>query len=119
LNYLGNEILKEDGFIKNGLFYDKLEEYIKFYQEVIHLLKETNTDILLNDKINSLPDFKFIDYNNPLSFKSIFYGIGYILFFPMGIIYLIQKYRYVAETKEKLRETYTLLSSLAFLAKEK
>ena len=116
-----NEIIKEDGVISNGLFYHKLKEFSKFYEEIkSQLIAQTEHEHpLVMEKINSLPTIAFKNYDNPFSAKEIIYTIGYTVFFPIGIIYLLRKYAYVRKTKETLREIGSSLSSIEFLTRNK
>jgi len=71
------------------------------------------------EKINALPTIAFTNYDNPFSAKEIIYQIGYVIFFPIGIIYFLRKYAYVRNTKETLREIGSSLSSIEFLTRNK
>ena len=79
------------------MFYQRLYEYIKFYKEIKPLLsEECKNDELIKIKIDSLPGLIFKDYDNPFTLKTFFYSIGYILFFPVGILFLYNMFKYVS-----------------------
>lgn len=118
LKHSANEILKENGVFSNGSFYYKLEEFIKFYNEIKPMLIEhLEENSIALEKAIKLPELTFIDYDT-VSVKSVIYGIGYYVFFPIGIIYLINKYRYVSDIKMKLQEITGVINSIEFLIKE-
>jgi hypothetical protein len=113
-----NEIINEDGFISHGRFYEKLEAYIKFYEEMKPILLKTyENDEFVLEKVKSLPKMEFKNYDNPFSFRSILFVFAYFLFFPIGIVYMIRKYSYVSGIKSSLREISSAISSLQFLMK--
>jgi hypothetical protein len=120
LKQSADEILKENGVYPNGLFYYKLEAFINFYYEIKDMLIEhLEENSLAFEKAKELPELTFVDYDNPISIKSVIYGIGYYIFFPIGIVYIINKYRYVSEIKTKLQEIKGLINTIEFLTKEK
>ena len=52
-----NDLLKEDGVIRNGMFYQKLENFIKFYEEIraqLYAQAEFDNPLVL-DRVKSLP----------------------------------------------------------------
>lgn len=114
-----NEIRKEDGVFSNGMFYQKLNDFIKFYDEIRFQLEAENEfdNQVVIDKIKSLPEVEFKNYDNPFSAKTILYLIGYTIFFPIGIAYFIDKYTYVSKTKAKLSEISSSVSSIEFLTR--
>lgn len=114
-----NEILKEDGVFNHGMFYQKLNDFIKFYNEIKKQLEaQTEYDNqLIVDKVESLPEIEFKNYDNPFSAKAVLYLIGYTIFFPIGIVYFYNKYNYVNKTKVKLSEISSLVSSIEFLTR--
>jgi len=119
LHVQSNEIRKEDGVFSNGMFYQKLNDFIKFYDEIRFQLEaqpEYDNPLLI-DKIKSLPELTFKDYDNPFSAKTILYIIGYTIFFPIGIAYFFNKYNYVSDTKAKLAEISSSVSSIEFLTR--
>ncbi|MDF1698646.1 MAG: hypothetical protein P1U56_22530 [Saprospiraceae bacterium] len=116
-----NDLLKEDGVIRNGMFYQKLENFNKFYQEIraqLHAQTEFENPLVL-ERVKALPDIEIKNYDNLFSVKTVLYIIGYTLFFPIGIVYIMNKYSYVSKTKSKLREISSLVSSIEFLTREK
>jgi len=119
LQQSADQILRENGVFSHGLFYVQLEAFIKFYYEIKPLLMEhLEENPLALEKAKELPELTFVDYDNPLSIKSVIYGIGYYVFFPVGIIYVFNKYRYVSDIKTKLEEIKGLIHSIEFLTKD-
>jgi len=114
------DIIKEDGIVLNGQFYTKLEEFIKFYDEIKRFLEKAyEKDELLSAKINDLPQIKFKNYDNPFTFKTILHGIYYVFLPPLLLLPFYRKYRYVARTKSSLRDLSDKISSIEFLLKSK
>ena len=116
-----NELANKDGLFAQDNFYHQLEEFIKFYDETVAMMKDNLNEEspLITEKIESLPQVEFKNYGYELNLETALYTIGYAIFFPIGIYYMIKKYNYVSSTKEKLRDLATSLSTLEFLTREK
>ncbi|QCE40972.1 hypothetical protein [Psychroserpens sp. NJDZ02] len=109
---LGDEIIKEDGIFREGLFFSKLREFTNFYKEikspVSEIIEEKKKHILSNYPIVLQTDLKFVNYQYPALPIFIL-----MLVFPMFALgYFILKYRYVKKTKSKLRVLLQNLSSI-------
>lgn len=115
------ELADKDGFFTHNNFYHELEVFINYYNETVALMKDKLRDepALITEKMDSLPQFQFKNYGSELNLRNVLYALGYLIFFPIGVFYLFQKYNYLSVTKEKLREVATSLSSLEFLIREK
>ena len=96
-------------------------------KDAVYFSSNSPQRVELVNLINNLPakkipkkkvkDIEFKDYDNPFSVLSVVSSIGYLIFFPLGLVYLYNRYKYVSEVKEKLRELSTTIPSLQFLLK--
>ena len=113
------QLLKQDGIFRHGQFYRKLGEFINAYNDAKKILAEdlSRDNEMIRIRVEALPEIEFRDYDGNKSLRNWGFSFFLVIFFPIGIFYLINKHRYVNSVKYKLRQTYQTLSSIEFLAK--
>ncbi len=112
---LGNEILKEEGVLREGFFFSKLREFVSFYNEIKPQLSQ-----IIEHKKNKLPIMNLDGFQTPLKFVNYQYPALpiFVLMITFSLIatgYYILKSFYVKKTKSKLRLILQSLSSLLFI----
>lgn len=101
------------------IYFETLSEYCRLYNEMKnYFLTNKIPDELINEKINNLPEIKFIDFGFlDTNFKSNVSFFFFAFLFPVSFFWSLKKYNYMKQTRQKIIIATDIFSSVDFLFK--